>query len=146
MNDATREYEFESIGESTIRETWRASAPADLEGDDLAHFLEDEMREGRAEFVDESNEDENGRELVEGSIEPAPPKTEPAYTISGYSGDHLAKPFTVTVYTHNGPEAALTLAHTAYADAEEEGELQIVAIFAGEAELIDFDRPETWTA
>jgi hypothetical protein len=67
MNDATREYEFESVGESTIRETWRASAPADLKGDDLAHFLEDEMREGRAEFVDESNEEENGRELVEGS-------------------------------------------------------------------------------
>jgi hypothetical protein len=144
MNDATREYEFESVGESTIRETWRASAPADLKGDDLAHFLEDEMREGRAEFVDESNEEENGRELVEGSIEPAPPRPEPAYSLLGrYEG----KAVSVAVYTFNGPEAALDLAQDAWGEQLEiriTESVEVVAIAAGEVQWIDFDDETTW--
>lgn len=100
--------------------------------------------EARERLISIIGEEERDRELIADSIEEAGPPVEPAYTIAGYSGDHLAKPFTVTVYTHNGPEAALTLAHTAYADDEQEGELQIVAVFAGEATLIDFDKEETW--
>lgn len=72
---------------------------------------------------------------------------EPAYTVVGLYGDNV-QPYTVTVYTHNGPEAALTLAHAACADANDatadEIDLLVVAIFAGEPVLIDFDVVETW--
>lgn len=73
---------------------------------------------------------------------------EPAYTIAGFYGNNVMQPYTVTVYTHNGPEAALTLAHEACADAVDatvdEVDLVIVAVFAGEPELVDFDVVETW--
>lgn len=69
---------------------------------------------------------------------------EPAYTIVGCTG-LLTEPYTVVVYTHNGPEAAMSLAHEAHGrERRDRGELNIVAIFAGESKLIDFDLPETW--
>src|SRR6476469_1931340 len=78
------------------------------------------------------------------------PNVEPAYTIVGTHGEG-GEQYVVTVYTYNGPEAALTLAHEAYAEqvSSHSGELdppelQIVAIFAGEPQLVDLDRRETW--
>lgn len=74
---------------------------------------------------------------------------EPAYTVVGYYRDNN-QPYTTTVYTHNGPEAALDLAHKTCAEDNDptgEGEapeLEILALFAGELELVDFDRKETW--
>lgn len=69
---------------------------------------------------------------------------EPAYTVVGTSGKG-GPPYTVTVYTRNGPEAAMTLAHEAHGrERGDKGELQLVAIFADEPKLIDFDKEETW--
>lgn len=76
-----------------------------------------------------------------------PTRVEPAYTIAGFYGDNV-QPYTVTVFTFNGPEAALDLAHKACAEANDttvdDVDLVIVAIFAGEPRLIDFDVVETW--
>ncbi len=79
-----------------------------------------------------------------------PQPVEPAYTVVG-THDDGGEPYVVTVYTHNGPEAALKLAHEAHSEKVsahsgelDPPELQVVAIFAGEPPLVDFDRPETW--
>jgi hypothetical protein len=67
---------------------------------------------------------------------------EPAYTIVGFYGDN-AQPYVTVVYTFNGPEAALDLAHEACADDNDmtvaEVDLEILAIFHGEPVLVDFD-------
>lgn len=139
-------YEFEATCEATVRETWRVTVPGDLAGEELVDRITDELQAGRCDFVSEKAEEEREREVQEHTIEEAAPEpeVEPAYTVTGCSDSDVAKPYTVTVYTHNGPEAALTLAHSAYAESEGEGELQVIAVFAGEARLIDFDEPKTW--
>ena len=76
---------------------------------------------------------------------PERPAPEPAYTVVGERWER--QPWSVVVFTHNGPEAALDLAHAAYAEQFNGDELkEVTAILAGEAKLVDFDRPETWTA
>jgi hypothetical protein len=148
MSDKT--YEFETIGEATLRETWRATiTDADnLSADELHDRITDELQAGNCEFVSERAEEERERDVRAKSIEECGPDPEPAYTIAGFYGDNV-QPYTVTVYTHNGPEAALDLAHSACAEANDatvdEVDLVIVAIFAGEPELIDFDVVKTWT-
>jgi ketosteroid isomerase-like protein len=79
-----------------------------------------------------------------------PQPFEPAYTVVG-TYDEGGPPYTVVVYTHNGPETAMRLAHEAYSEQVsahsgelDPPELHIVAIFAGEPRLIDFDVPSTW--
>lgn len=69
---------------------------------------------------------------------------EPAYTAVGTYGEDDT-PFVATVYTVNGPEAAMKLAHEAWgaetgASAGKGSELQLVALFEGDSELVDFDR------
>jgi hypothetical protein len=85
-------------------------------------------------------------------VERVAPRTDPAYTLVGTSGE-AGRPYVVTVYTRNGPEAAMTLAHQAFAErvSAHAGELdppqlQLAAILADaeQARLIDFDLPETW--
>jgi hypothetical protein len=110
----------------------------------LVDRITDELGAGRCEFVSEKAEEEREREVQEHTIEEVAPEAEPAYTVTGCRNSDVANPYTVTVYTHNGPESALTLAHAAYAESGGEGELQVVALFAGEVRLIDFDEPKTW--
>jgi hypothetical protein len=137
-------YEFEATCEATVRETWRATVPGDLAGEELVDRITDELSAGRCEFISEKAEEEREREVQEHTIEEAAPELEPAYTVTGCSNSDVVKPYTVTVRTNKGPEAALTLAHAAYAEGGGEGELQVIAVFAGEVRLIDFDEPKTW--
>lgn len=106
MNNATQTYEFETVGDSTIRETWRATIPADLGGDDVAHRLEEELEGGHCEFVSESNEEERNRELVEGSAEPVP--AEPTFAEGGgpaiVFNDQVRLPGDGKFYTWFSPE------------------------------------------
>ena len=85
-------------------------------------------------------------------VEGVTPRTDPAYTVVGTYGE-AGVPYVVTVHTRNGPEAAMTLAHQAFAErvSAHAGELdppqlRLVAILADaeRARLIDFDLPETW--
>ncbi len=106
----------------------------------------EEVRRQEAEEWDDSSRGVAEEDAKGGEREV---QSEPAYTIVGTHGERGA-PYTVTVYTHNGPDAALTLAHAAYAERvsahageQDPPELQPVAIFGGEPRLIDFDQPET---
>jgi len=104
-----RTYEFEATREATVRETWRVTVPGDLAGEELFERIEDELQAARCELISEEAEDERGREIHENTIEEAAPEPEPAYTVTGCSDGDVANLYTVTVYTHNGPESALTL-------------------------------------
>jgi hypothetical protein len=137
-------YEFEATCEATVRETWRVTVPGDLAGEELLDRITDELSAGRCEFISEKAEEEQEREVKEHTIEKVAPEPEPAYTVTGCSGGDVVKPYTVTVRTNKGPEVALTLAHEVYAEGGGEGELQVLAVFAGDARLIDFDEPRTW--
>lgn len=83
--------------------------------------------------------------------EDAPQVPQPAtYTVVG-THDEGGAPYVVSVRTDAGPEAALKLAHlkhsekvSAHSGELDPPELQVIALFAGEPSLIDFDRPETW--
>lgn len=71
---------------------------------------------------------------------------EPAYTAVGTYGEG-AQPYITTVYTWNGPEAAMKLAHEACAadndaSVDEGPGLRLVALFQGDPELVDFDREQ----
>lgn len=72
---------------------------------------------------------------------------EPPYTAVGTVGSGDGPPYVVTVYTYDGPEAAMKLAQeTCAADngpsVEDGPELQLLALFHGEPELVDFDREQ----
>jgi hypothetical protein len=67
----------------------------------------------------------------------------PSYTVVGCR-DRGGSPYVTVVRTDDGPEAALDLAHDDFEeDRHHDGhvELEIVAIFHGEPELVDFDAP-----
>ncbi len=71
---------------------------------------------------------------------------EPPYTAVGTIGEN-GPPYVTTVYTWNGPEAAMKLAHEVCAadngrSVDDGPELQLVALFHGEPELVDFDREQ----
>lgn len=120
-----------------------------------AHFVGEPFEIERADEYDSRGVAEGilsgvKRELAQQSLTEQALNPEPAYTVVGTYGEG-GGPYTVTVYTHNGPEAALTLAHEAYAERvsahtgeQDPPELQVVAIFADQPRLIDFDREETW--
>jgi hypothetical protein len=78
---------------------------------------------------------------------PTPPPVR-AYTVVGCRGRGGA-PYVTTVRTADGPEVALDLAHDDFEEdrpRDREVELEIVAIFHGEPELVDFDSPEPTAA
>jgi hypothetical protein len=114
-------YEFEATCEATVRQTWRVTVPGDLAGEALVEKIEDELQAARCEFVGEKVEEKREREVQEDTIEAAAPESERAHTVTGCVDGDVVNPYTVTVYTHNGPEAALTLAHSAYAEARASG-------------------------
>ena len=107
-------------------------------------------QEVEADQISMSEFDDRKMSLLEEALDapdaaPEQAPSEPSYTVVGTYSAGL--PFVTTVFTHNGPEAALDLAHAAFAareKAEPTEEMQIAAIFAGEPKLIDFDKPETW--
>lgn len=69
-----RTYEFETICDATVRETWRVAVPAELAADELVDRIADELHAGRCEFVGEKAEEERNREVQEDSIEEAAPE------------------------------------------------------------------------
>jgi hypothetical protein len=76
------------------------------------------------------------------------PAPKPSYTVVGCRGRGGA-PYVTIVSTDDGPEAALELAHDDFEeDRHHDGqvELEIVAIFHGEPELVDFDAPSSAVA
>lgn len=143
LEDALSEktYEFETLGDATVREIWRATvADFYLTDEELRDALYEELHAGRCEFVSEQAEDERNREIREESIEEAGP-VEPAWTVIGIylEGDSFHQRYATTVYTHNGPEAAEALAQAACREDNqaEDGEdlIEIAAVIEGEVKV-----------
>jgi DNA processing protein len=67
-------------------------------------------------------------------------EAEPAYTAVGLYQDNR-QPYLTTVYTFNGPQAALELAQAACAEENDGEEVEIVALFEGEPRPVAFDAP-----
>jgi hypothetical protein len=64
-------FEFESVADATLRETWRVSVRDGdkLSSDELADCIEEELTAGRCEFVSEQAEEERNRDVRRESIE-----------------------------------------------------------------------------
>lgn len=136
MNEKGSAYEFRTIGDATIYETWRATVPEGpvLTGPELQDRLREELHAGRVDFVEQSTEEERDRELIGDSIEEAGPEPEPAYTVVGRYRDN-DQTWIETIYTRE-PSGLPALARRVCAEAAEmpvdELDLDIVAIFEGE--------------
>jgi len=134
-------YEFESIGEATLRETWRVTIADDLGDDELLDRLTDELQAGNCEFVEERAEEEREREIRPESIEEAGPEPETAYTVVGLYCDNGQR-YATSVYTNDGPQAAEALAQKVCREDNDEADsdrdlIEIAAVIEGEATLAD---------